>query len=248
MEAFKLIPENERANALIYLDRDTINYLKLAISEGNDMDFIFKYLEEKIFNFYKVKSFRLFPKKQNNNYYYYQDQENNKEINESYNDFKLLYDELNRKNEKNKKNKKNKNKIFNQNLPQNSKQKKVVGKGEVKKEEDKDEVKKEEAHKEDEDFDIKKLPKQCRWCVFKYMKEKTKEAFNYIPYEDRFCCFRYLDKKTKNEFGDVPSEDRFRCFKYLDNRDFEAFNMAPEEDKFRCIIFLDKKENKEENK
>ena len=249
VEALKLIPENERANVLIYLDRDTINYLKLTISEGNDMDFIFNYLEEKIFNYYKVKSFRLFQKKKtNNNYYYYnQDQENNMEINESYNDFKLLYDELNRKITKYKE---NKNKICNQNfIPDYNISFNGMNEDEDEDEdEDRIQLQQEEESEEDEDFDIKKLPKQCRWCVFKYMNEKTKEALNYIPNEDRFCCFRYLDKKTKDEFQSIPSEDRFRCFKYLGNRDSETLIMVPEEDSFRCIIFLDKKENKEENK
>ena len=157
------------------------------------MNFIFKYLKEKIFNYYKIQSFKLFQKKQRNNYYYnyYEDWENTMEINESLNDFQLLFDELSKFTNK--------------------------------------------------DCYFKRLPKQCRCCVFSYLDKKDKESFNYIPNQDRFCCFRYLDKKTIDKLFYVPEKDRFRCFKHLDNINLEALKKVPEEDQFRCSMFLYKK-------
>jgi hypothetical protein len=60
------------------------------------------------------------------------------------------------------------------------------------------------------------ISKQCRWCVFGYLENKSIDAFKLIPNEDKFCCFRFLDNKNKTAYDLVPSEDRFRCFDYLE--------------------------------
>ena len=50
IEAFNLIPDNERFVALEYMDRESINILKIMVSKGDNIDNIFKNSNQPILN------------------------------------------------------------------------------------------------------------------------------------------------------------------------------------------------------
>ena len=72
IEAFKLISEKDRYQALIYLDRESINSFKIMVCNGEDLDVIFKNSNDEILSQLKPGSIK-FVKKDKDYYYYNRD-------------------------------------------------------------------------------------------------------------------------------------------------------------------------------